>query len=54
MVDWTSDGHYWHKIVEGKKVYQHRSIMEHELGRTLLPTEKVDHRNGDGLDNRKI
>lgn len=33
-------------------VRQHRLVMERELGRHLLPTEVVDHRNGDQSDNR--
>ena len=36
----------------GKKVRAHRWLMEQELGRTLLPTEHVHHRNGNPLDNR--
>jgi len=36
----------------GKKVRAHRWIMEQVLGRTLLSTEHVHHRNGDPLDNR--
>lgn len=33
-------------------VRQHRLVMEHFLGRYLLPAEAVDHRNGDTSDNR--
>ncbi len=36
----------------GKKVREHRWLMEQELGRTLLPTEHVHHINHDPLDNR--
>lgn len=40
------------KTVDGKKVREHRWLMEQELGRKLLPTEHVHHINGDPLDNR--
>ena len=33
-------------------VRQHRLVVERELGRLLLRTEVVDHRNGDTSDNR--
>jgi len=41
------DGYYWYS---NKKI--HRVIMEHKLGRKLLPTEIVHHINFDKLDNR--
>lgn len=37
---------------EAGYVRQHRLVMERELGRPLLRTEVVDHRNGDQSDNR--
>jgi predicted DNA-binding protein YlxM (UPF0122 family) len=40
------------EVTSGGYVRQHRLVMERELGRPLLPTEVVDHRNGDTSDNR--
>ena len=36
----------------GKKVRTHRWLMEQHLGRPLLATEHVHHKNGNPLDNR--
>ena len=33
-------------------VYQHREVMAGVIGRPLLPSESVHHRNGDRADNR--
>jgi hypothetical protein len=38
--------------VDGKTLYEHRSVMEQHLGRELLATETVHHLNGDRSDNR--
>jgi hypothetical protein len=37
---------------DGKHVYEHRWLIEQKLGRKLLPTEQVHHRNGIRDDNR--
>lgn len=38
--------------VEGKKIPEHRLVMEQIIGRPLMPGERVHHRNGKRDDNR--
>lgn len=38
--------------IDGKTKLLHRHIMEQHLGRVLLRSEHVHHRNGDRYDNR--
>lgn len=37
--------------VNGRRIHEHRYIMEQHLGRPLLATEHVHHKDGDGLNN---
>lgn len=47
----AQDG-YMRKMVKGRWILQHREVMEQHLGRPLLPSERVHHKNGQRDDNR--
>ena len=50
-VDSELCGHYRAIRVSGKKIDEHRHIMEEKLGRKLLPTEVVHQIDGNKLNN---
>lgn len=47
-----SAGGYRLLYIDGKKIYEHRYVMEQHLGRPLTTDDVVHHINGDRLDNR--
>lgn len=57
----SSDGRWMIQVPEGYKgksyienryIFEHRYLMEQQIGRLLGPDEVVHHKNGDKLDNR--
>lgn len=50
---WTGGRNPYIRLnIDGKRVFEHRHVMELHLGRKLNPSEIVHHINGNGLDNR--
>lgn len=47
-----SERRYKWRRIDGRKVLEHRHIMEDTLGRKLNRREHVHHKNGDSMDNR--
>lgn len=43
---------YKYVHINGKRMREHRHLMQEHLGRKLMPLEHVHHINGDWLDNR--
>lgn len=49
---WLNKDGYRKIRVGGRNVFEHRWVMEQHIGRPLLPSEEVHHRNSDRADNR--
>lgn len=50
---WSIDKNgYRYTNRSGKQSYEHREVMEQYLGRKLLPSETVHHKNANRMDNR--
>lgn len=49
---WVNQKGYVEGLVDGRSVKEHRLVAEKSLGRPLLETEDVHHKNGNKLDNR--
>lgn len=49
----TIDAYGYRRLrINGRRVPEHRLVVEELIGRPLLPTEEVHHVNGDRADNR--
>jgi len=49
----AKNGNYFTHGINGKQIYDHRTIAEQILGRPLTEQETVHHVNGNGFDNNQ-